>query len=121
MLGGWIALVTLAVVVVGPLLWRVHQDRRADRAQEVAARVRSVLFQAFGGESLVAVEVRAPSLLHGGRVVLSGPLAYQHMLQPHWGRVMAVLPADYELVVRPLVLARPATISLDDVALRRAA
>jgi hypothetical protein len=121
MLSGSIVLVALALVVVGLLLWRLRQDRRADCAQEVAARVRSVLFRAFGGESLVAVEVRAPSLLRAGRVALSGPLSYHRMLEPHWGGVVAVLPADYELVVRPVLVPRPAAVTLDEVPLRRAA
>jgi hypothetical protein len=121
MLGGWIGLIALAVIVVGPLLWRVRQDRRADRAQEVAARVRAVLFRAFGGDSLVAVEVAAPSLWHAGRVVLRAPGSYQWMLEAHWSRVLGVLPADYELVVRPVVAPRPAPVLTEDVPLHRAA
>jgi hypothetical protein len=121
MLGGWIGLIALGLVVVGPLLWRVRQDRRADRAQDVAARVRAVLFGAFGGDSLVAVEVEAPSLWRAGRVVLRAPSSYQWMLESHWSRVLGVVPADYELVIRPVVAPRPAPLVTEDVPLRRAA
>ena len=121
MLAGWIGLIALAVIVVGPLLWRVRQDRRADRAQDVAARVRSVLFRAFGGDSLVAVEVDAPSLRRAGRVVLRAPSGYHRMLESHWTGVMAVMPADYELVIRPIVAPSRAPVVTEDVALRRAA
>jgi hypothetical protein len=121
MLAGWIGLVALGVLVVGPLLWRVRQDRRADRAQDVAARVRSVLFRAFGGDSLVAVEADAPSFWRVGRVVLRAPVSYQRMLESSWDGVMAVIPADYELVIRPVVTPSPAPMLTEDVPLRRAA
>jgi hypothetical protein len=121
MLGGWIGLVALGFMVVGPLLWRVRQDRRADRAQAVAADVRAVLFRALGGDSLVAVAVDAPSLGRSGRVVLTAPTSHHRLLESHWSAVLAVVPAGYELVVRPIVIARPGPAALDDVPLRRAA
>jgi hypothetical protein len=121
MLGGWIALVALGIMVVGPLLWRVHQDRRTDRAQAVAAQVRAVLFRAFGGESLVSVDVQAPSLRRAGRVVLNAPSGYHRLLESQWSGVAAVVPAEYELVVRPVVLPRSVPALMEDVPLRRAA
>ena len=120
MLGGWIGLIALAALVVGPLLWRVYQDRRTDRAQAVAAEVRAVLFRAFGGESLVAVEVSAPSFRRAGRVVLSAPSGYERTLESQWSGVAAVVPDEYELVVRPVVLPRPGPVT-EELALRRAA
>jgi hypothetical protein len=121
MLDAMIAIVVLAALVVGPLLWRVRQDRRAERAQAIRARALSALFRALGGESLVAVEVKAASLWRAGRVVLSAPADWHRLLDSHWSAVVEQVPPDYELVVRPVVVPAPYAPLTEDVALRRAA
>jgi hypothetical protein len=120
MLGGLIGIVVLAVLVVGPLLWRVRQDRRADRALSIRAQVYAALFRALGGDSMVAVEVQPSAPWRAGRVVLHAPADWHRLLGPHWATLVARVPADYELVVKPVTSHAPAPV-LEDVALPRAA
>jgi hypothetical protein len=121
MLAVLIALAALTVMVVGPLLWRIRQDRRAERAQVVGARARAALFRALGGDSFVAVEASAPSAWRAGRVVLSAPSDWLRLLECHWSDVAAQVPAGYELVVRPLTPLAPPRPRAEQVPLPRAA
>jgi len=121
MVGAWIGILLLAGLVVGPLLWRVRQDRRADRAQAIGAQARAVLFRAFRGDSFVAVQVEPPSLWRPGRVVLSAPADWQRLLAPHWTAVAAEVPADYELVLKPVRTPAPPVPLTEGLPLRRAA
>jgi hypothetical protein len=119
MLGGVIGLLMLVGIVI-PLLWRVRQDRRAERALAIRAQAYAALVRAFGGESLISLDAEAPSLWRAGRLVLSAPSDWQWLLAPAWNAVAAHVPIDYELVVKrraPAPVTRPA----EDLALRRAA
>jgi hypothetical protein len=120
MLAGFIFLVLLVGLASGPLIWRLRQDRREARAEAIQADANRALFDALGGESFVAVRVQTPSFWGPGRVVLSTPSDWQWLLAPAWSAVVAHVPADYELIVKP---AGPAALPLesDNVALRRAA
>jgi hypothetical protein len=120
MVSGLIAFVLLIGLASGPLLWRARQDRRAARALAIQADVRHALLGVFGGESFVAVHAHPPSLGRPGRVVLSAPSDWQELLAPAWSGVVAHVPADYELVVRPAAPAAPSLVS-DALALHRAA
>jgi hypothetical protein len=120
MVSGLIGIMLLAGLVGGPLLWRVRQDRRAERAQTIRAQALAALFRAFGGDSFVAVQVEPPSWWRPGRVVLSAPADWQRLLEPHWGAVAAQVPDDYELVVKPVAAASRATLT-ESLPLRRAA
>lgn len=102
MLAGFIAAVLVVGLASGPLLWRVYQDRRQERADVVRAEANTALFHALGGESLVAVEVQAPTLWGPGRVVLSAPSDWRSLLTPAWSGVAEHVPAGYELVVKPV-------------------
>jgi hypothetical protein len=119
MVSGFIALLLLVGLASGPLLWRVRQDRREARAEALRADANAALFHAFHGESLVAVEVRPPSLWRPGRMVLSAPADWQGLLASAWEHVVTLVPADYELVVKPVAASAPLVSS--DLALRRAA
>jgi hypothetical protein len=120
MLGGLIGILALAVLVVGPLLWRIRQDRRAERALAVRAQVYSALFRALGGDSLIAVHVEPPAPWRAGRIVLDAPADWHRQLAPHWAALAARVPGDYELVVKPKAVSLPAP-AREDVALPRAA
>jgi hypothetical protein len=120
MLGGLIGILVLAVLVVGPLLWRIRQDRRVDRALAVRAQVYSALVHALGGESLVAVHVDPPAPWRPGRVILDAPVDWHRQLAPHWAALAARVPGDYELVVKPVAVRVTAPVR-EDVALPRAA
>jgi hypothetical protein len=115
-----LAPVVVGSLLLGPLLWRLREDRRTERAQVVRAETNAALFRALGGESLVAVDVEAPSLWRPGRVLLSAPADWTWLLEPAWAGVAAHVPAGYELVIRPVAPASPPRLG-EEVALRRAA
>jgi hypothetical protein len=120
MLGGVIGLLMLVGLIVVPLLWRVRQDRRAERALAIRAQAYAALVRALGGESLISLQAEAPTLWRPGRLVLSAPSDWQWLLAPAWNAVAAQVPIDYELVVTrraPAAVMPPA----EDFALRRAA
>lgn len=106
-------------LVIAPLVWRVRQDRRAERALAIRAYVHAALVRALGGESLVAVNVEPPAAWRPGRVVLSAPAEWAFLLAPAWSAVAEGVPTDYELVIKPAT-ADGAPV-LEDLALRRAA
>jgi hypothetical protein len=120
MVAGIIALVLLIGLASGPLLWRVRRDRREARALSIQADASHALFRVFGGESLVAVQVHAPSFGRPGRVVLSAPSDWQGLLVSASSAVVAEVPPDYELVVRPAAPAAP-SVAAEELALHRAA
>jgi hypothetical protein len=120
MLSGLIAALLLAGLAAGPLLWRVRQDRREARAEAVRADANNALFHALGGESLVAVHVESPSLWRPGRVVLTAPADWHALLAPSWESVAPLVPANYELVVKPAAVSSAPLVS-EDLLLRRAA
>jgi hypothetical protein len=120
MLPGLIAALLLVGLAAGPLFWRVRQDRREARAQAIRGDANTALFHALGGESLVAVHVQSPSLWRPGRVVLSAPADWHAFLTLAWESVAPVVPAGYELVVKPAA-ASPTSLVSEDRLLRRAA
>jgi len=119
MLGGILGVAFIGGLVLAPLAWRVWQDRRAERALAVRAFVHAALVRALGGESLVAVSVRPPVLWRPGRVELTAPSDWRFLLEPAWSAVISRVPAEYELVVRPL--AAGAGLEPDVLAWHRAA
>ena len=119
MLSELFVFVVMAGLVLGPLLWRAHGDRRQARALAVRADLHATLFRALGGDSLVAVEVEPPALWRAGRVVLSAPADWAWLLEPAWSSVAAHVPAGYEVVVRPSAPVRAPAV--EDLVLPRAA
>ena len=90
----------VCALVLGPLAWRVVHDRRQARALAVSADIRHVVDQVLGGESLISVHVEPSTIWRSGRVVLSIPTDWRWLLKPTWDRVLAAVPAGYELVVQ---------------------
>ena len=104
----------VCALVLGPVAWRAVRDRRQARALAVSAAVRHVVDRALGGESLISVQVEPATILRSGRVVLSIPADWRWLLKPTWERVLATMPAGYELVVQQReALTRPATACLE--------
>jgi len=95
-----ISVLVVAALALGPVLWRLWRDRREERALAVRATVDAALRQALHGESLVAIDVKAPTALRGGRVILSVPAAWDWLVREAWTGVIEHVPHDYELVVR---------------------
>jgi hypothetical protein len=120
MLSQLVATLIVGSLVLGPLLWRVYQDRRTERAQIIRADTDMALRHALGGESLVAVSVEPPALSHPGRVVLSAPSDWTWLLEPAWTSVAAHVPPGYELVVKPAASTEELLLD-EDLALHRAA
>ena len=90
----------VCALVLGPLAWRVVHDRRQARAMAVSADIRHVVDRELGGESLISVHVEPSTMWRSGKVVLSVPADWRSLLKPTWDRVLAALPAGYELVVQ---------------------
>ena len=120
MLSQLVATLIVGSLVLGPLLWRVYQDHRTERAQVIRADTDLALRHALGGESLVAVSVDPPALSHPGRVVLSAPADWTWLLEPAWRSVAAQVPPGYEIVVKPAASTAEMLID-EDLALHRAA
>ena len=110
MLPGLVGAVLLVGVVVGPLLWRVWDDRRRENALRVRADLHMVLFRALQGDSFVSIDALPPTLWRPGRVVLSAPSDWQSVLQTAWRAVAEHVPAGWEVVIRstqPVVTPAP--------------
>jgi hypothetical protein len=121
MVSGFVTLIALVGLASAPLLWLARQDRRRARAEALRAEVNAALFRAFAGESLVAVQIEPPSVWRAGRVILSAPSDWQELLAEAWPPVTALVPAGYELVVKPSGGARTRANVAHDLALPRAA
>jgi hypothetical protein len=115
-----VGLLVLAMVVA-PLVFAVWSDRRRERADVVAAAVRSAVRQRLGGEAYVTVEVKTPGLATRGRVVLEAPAGYGWMLERVWTAVAPRVPAGYDLVVSRAESAEAPAVPAASPSLRRAA
>jgi len=78
------ALGFVGALVAAPLAWREWRDRREAQGLRLQADVRDAVNRRLEGESLVSVRVRPGALV-----------------EQVWLPVVARIPPDYELVVRP--------------------
>ena len=105
----------VCVLIFGPLVWRAVHDRRQARAIAVSADIRHVVDRELGGESLISVQVEPTTMWRSGRVVLSMPADWRWLMKPTWERVLATMPAGYELVVQQREApSGPASVYLED-------
>jgi len=95
-----VAALLMLGVFVGPLIARLVFDRRIDRANAIAADIRSIVRRRLGGESMVSVQVDAAGMWTPGRVRLSAPSGYQALIAQVWPVVVKHVPDGYDLVVR---------------------
>ena len=95
-----IGVLAIAVLFIGPLGWRIWEDRQRAKADLVTAGVRAALRRRLHGESLVSVSVRPESRWHAGQVVLSVPSSHEWLVEQAWRDVVSQTPAGYEVVVR---------------------
>jgi hypothetical protein len=119
MIGSFVALIVMALVVLGPLAWRVVRDRRTERALAVQAVIQYAVDRHLGGQSYVVVRAEAPTLWHRGRVLLAAPRMAESDVDDVAPTALALTPGGYELVIAlgPGVSEAPA----EEVPLRRAA
>jgi len=95
-----VAVMVGLVLVVGPLLWRLSQDRSEARALAIRAYVQSLVDRKLGGESFVSVQVTPRGLWRAGQVVVAVPGGWEWLLEEAWPVLLARVPRGYELVVR---------------------
>lgn len=115
MIEGGAVLVFVCALVLAPIAWRAVRDRRGERALAISAGIRHIVDRALGGESLISVHVEPATIWRSGRVVLSIPADWRWLLKPTWERVLAAMPAGYELVVQQweTLPRRPETVCLE--------
>ncbi|HXJ80842.1 MAG TPA: hypothetical protein VMS64_19455 [Candidatus Methylomirabilis sp.] len=94
-----VAMVLVSIVFIGPLVWRIWQDRRQDEGDVIAADIRAAINRRLRGESLVAVRVTPRAPWRSGRIVLSVPSGYESLVETAWPGVARRLPSGYELVL----------------------
>jgi hypothetical protein len=94
-----IAALVTALLLLGPLGWRVWADRKRAEADLVAAEVRAATRRRLRGDSYLAVRVTPPGLARAGRVVLSTPAGHGWLVERVWSAVAERVPAGYELVI----------------------
>jgi hypothetical protein len=95
-----VALGLCAVVIVGPLGWRMWIDRQHAKALQLRADINATVNRRLDGESLVSVQVTAASPWQPGRVILSAPHGYESLIEDVSAPVLRQVPDDYELVVK---------------------
>jgi hypothetical protein len=95
-----VALLLCAVVVVGPLAWRMWSDHQQAKALQLRADISATVNQRLEGESLVSVQVTAAAPWHAGRVILSAPHGYESLIDDVSAPVLRQVPDDYELVLK---------------------
>ena len=93
--------VLVGLLIFGPLAWRNFLDRRNEQALAVRARIHARLRRLFRGEPLMAIDVRPIMPWRAGRVVLSAPAGWEFLVEQSWDTLLAEVPADHEIVVRP--------------------
>jgi hypothetical protein len=85
--------------IVGLLVWRERMDRRQDAADIVRADVHAGATRALKGESLLSINVDAPTVWRPGHVRLSTPSGYEPLIGRAFQSVLERVPADYEVVI----------------------
>jgi hypothetical protein len=106
----WVALGLVALLFVGPLVWRTWRDLLEERALSLQADIQAAVNHALGGESLVAVRVKAGAQNSTGTVEVFVPSGWESVLEDVWPVVLSHVPAGYVLVFRPSPSSAPATL-----------
>jgi len=106
----WIAMGLVALLFVGPLVWRTWRDHLEDRALSLQADLQAAVNHALGGESLVAVRVKAGAQDGTGTVEIYVPAGWENVLEDVWPVVLSHMPAGYVLVFRPRPASAPAPL-----------
>ena len=106
----WIAIGLVAALFVGPLVWRTWRDRLEERALSLQADLQAAVNHELGGESLVAVRVKAGNHRDMGTVELFVPSGWESVLEEVWPVVLSHIPAGYVLVFRPSPAVTPAAL-----------
>jgi hypothetical protein len=106
----WIAIGLVVLLFAGPLLWRTWRDRLEERALSLQADLQAAVNRELGGESLVAVRVKAGAQGGTGTVEVFVPAGWESVLEEVWPVVLSHIPAGYVLVFRPSPASAPAQL-----------
>src|SRR5262249_56662885 len=104
----WIAMGLVALLFVGPLVWRTWRDHLEDRALSLQADLQAAVNHALGGESLVAVRGKAGAQDGTGTVEIYVPAGWGNVPEDVWPAALSHMPAGYTLVVMPRASSTPA-------------
>ena len=94
-----VGLIVSVSPILGLLLWRERVDRRQHAADIVRADVHAGATRALKGESLLAINVQAPTAWRPGHVRLSTPSGYEPLIGKAFQTVLDRVPRDYEVVI----------------------
>jgi hypothetical protein len=100
MIEALVGFVLVGSLMFGPLALRILAERRADRALRLRALIHAAAVHELHGDSFLAVHVTPPTFWRAGRVSLSTPADWECLVERVWPRVLALVPAEYELVVK---------------------
>ena len=96
-----IAIGLVALLFVGPLVWRTWRDYLEERALSLQADLQAAINHELGGESLVAVRVKPGTHRDMGTVEIFVPSGWESVLEEVWPVVLSHIPAGYVLLFRP--------------------
>ena len=99
MFGDVVGFVMIAAPVVGLLVWREHVERRKNAADLVRADVHAGAMKALDGETLLAIDVRYPTVWRHGEVRLATPSGYESLIGQATMAVLSRTPAGYDVVI----------------------
>jgi hypothetical protein len=100
MIEALVGIVLIASLTFGPLALRILAERRTDRALRLRAIIHAAAVHELHGDSFLTVHVTPPTLWRAGRVSLSTPADWECLVERVWPHVLALVPAEYELVVK---------------------
>ena len=99
MLSDLVGFIVSVSPILGLLVWRERVDRRQNAADIVRADVHAGATRVLKGESLLAINVQAPTAWRPGHVRLSTPSGYEPLIGGAFQTVMERVPAGYEVVI----------------------
>ena len=99
MLSDLVGLIISVSPVLGLLVWCEHVDRQQHAADIVRAGVHAGVTRALRGESLLAINVQAPTAWRPGHVRLATPSGYEPLIGHAFQTVLERVPNGYEVVI----------------------
>jgi hypothetical protein len=99
MVGLLIFVAVVGLLVIGPLAFRVWQERMRERGLAIRADIDAALRRRLHGDSMLGVQVVPEVPWRPGRVELSLPQEWDPVLAQVSPTVLKRVPSGYDLVV----------------------
>jgi hypothetical protein len=99
MLSDLASLVLTMTPVFALLVWQERADRRQRAAWIVRADIDAGARRALEGESLLAVDVRCPTLWSAGEVRLTTPRGYESLIAQASRSIFERVPNGYDVII----------------------